>query len=443
MADVARSPESERYSAVAIFLHWTIAALIVLQVVLSTRMLGKTPEAFAVFQLHKSVGITVLLLSLARLAWRLIHRPPPEPATLAPWERRLAALVHWAFYFVMIAMPLTGWIMVSTSRIVLPTLLYGVVPWPHISGLADLAAPAKKVWYDAAMASHQTIIKGAYVLFALHVAGALKHQWFGQNEPVLSRMAPGARGGRWLEPRLLAAAAGLVAVVAFGFVVQPRLPAMSAAAAQPAAAPALVEAAAPIAPTPVATVATPKPAPASPADVAPPAQPAAAPSAPTAWKIDSGSSLNFASAWSGQAIEGRFDRWTADILFSPDALDRSKVTVSIDMGSVNTGDQQRDASLPSEDWFNTAAHPKATFTATKFTKSGEGRFTAHGQLSLRGVSKPLDLPFRLKITGDRAEVSGVTSLDRTTFGVGQGEWASTDQIPAKVTVRIALKAHRT
>jgi polyisoprenoid-binding protein YceI len=101
-----------------------------------------------------------------------------------------------------------------------------------------------------------------------------------------------------------------------------------------------------------------------------------------------GSTLGLHHRLERQAIQGRFDKWTADILFSPDALEGSKVSVAIDMASVKTGDEQRDASLPSGDWFDAAAHPKATFTATKFEKTGEGRFVAHGTLSLRGVSRP-------------------------------------------------------
>ena len=113
------------------------------------------------------------------------------------------------------------------------------------------------------------------------------------------------------------------------------------------------------------------------------------------------------------------------------------------MASARTGDDQRDASLPAPDWFDTATHPKAVFTATRFEKVGEGRYVARGSLSLRGVSRPLSLPFRLTIDGDTATVRGVTSLDRTAFGVGQGEWTKTDQIPAKVSVRVDLKARRT
>ena len=76
-----------RYSAVAIVLHWLIAAAIVFQVIIAWRMGGgRTPEGFALIQLHKSIGITVLLLSLVRLAWRLTHRPPPLPASMATWE---------------------------------------------------------------------------------------------------------------------------------------------------------------------------------------------------------------------------------------------------------------------------------------------------------------------------------------------------------------------
>jgi cytochrome b561/polyisoprenoid-binding protein YceI len=423
---MSQAARAERYSALAILLHWTIAALIVLQIVLSGRMEGKTPEAFAVVQFHKSIGITVLLLSLVRLGWRLIHPPPPEPATLARWERILSQVVHWAFYAVMIGMPVTGWIMVSASRIEIPTLLYGAIPWPHIPGLAELAPAPKKLWHDTALVAHHTIIKGAYGLIALHVAGALKHQLFRRDEPVLSRMAPGAVGGRWFEPRMFVIAAAAIGVIAFGRLYEPPRPAMGVLPPPPAAP---VEAAAP---QPAAAAAT------ASAPVA--AEPVL--TAPVKWAVAPGSTLGFTTAWSGDAIHGRFDKWTADILFSPDALDGSKVSVSIDMASVKTGDEQRDASLPSGDWFDVAGHPKATFTATKFEKTGEGRFVAHGTLSLRGVSRPLNLPFRLKIVGDTATVSGVTSLDRTAFGVGQGEWTSTDQIPAKVSVNISLKAKR-
>jgi len=179
-----------------------------------------------------------------------------------------------------------------------------------------------------------------------------------------------------------------------------------------------------------------------PATPAAPAPAPAAPAGPVAWKVAPGSTLGFTTAWSGDPIQGRFERWMAAIAFSPDALDTSKVSVSIDMASARTGDAQRDASLPAADWFDSAAHPKATFIATKFEKKGADRYVAHGSLSLRGVTRPIDLPFKLTIAGNTAKVSGATTLDRTQFGVGQGEFTATDQIPAKVTVRVELTATR-
>jgi cytochrome b561/polyisoprenoid-binding protein YceI len=429
-----------RYSTVAILLHWLIAAAILLQVSLAWRMIGPlTPQSFAIIQLHKSVGITILLLSLARLGWRLINPPAPLPVTMARWERVLSRFVHIGLYVIMIGMPLTGWLMVSASRTQIPTLLFGVVPWPNIPGIGGLAPDAKKAWAAIGEQAHGTLALFLYTLFVLHVGGALKHQLLSRDEPVLARMAPGAIAGRWLEPRLLAILVAYVAISIFGKLVTPPVAVMAprVAAATPLAAPAPAE---PAAPAAVAATSAQASAPAAPAAATPPA--AAAPSGPAHWSVQPGSTLGFATSWSGQAITGRFDRWKADILFSPDALDRSKVTVTIDLGSANTGDPQRDATLPSADWFDAAAHPKAVFTTSRFEKTGPDRYVAHGTLQLRGVSKPQDLPFRLKITGDRADVSGTASLDRTAFGVGQGEFAATDQVPGAVSVNVALKARR-
>ncbi len=422
----------DRYSTVAILLHWLIAAALVFQVLVAWRMHDlKTPLGFALTQLHKSVGITILLLSLARLGWRLANPPPPEPAALVGWERTLAGIVHVGLYVIMIGMPITGWIMVSASRIDIPTLLYGVVPWPHLP-VAYLEPAAKTAWHGFGRESHEWLSFGAYALIALHVAGALKHQLLDRNLPVLSRMAPGAQAGRWFDPRLIAIGLGVLAVAAAGQFVMPKLPAAAPLAAAPA-----VEGehdhSAPIAPSVQAPAASPTA-----------AQPVAAvPSTePRSWSVGRGSSIGFATSWGGQALEGRFNDWDAEILFGPEALATSKVRVSIAIKSVTSGDAQRDESLTGPDWFDAGPNPRAIFTADRFEKTGEERYVAHGKLTLRGKTRPLDLPFRLKIDGDKARMSGVTTLDRTAFGVGQGEWQATDQIPANVKVSVQLTATR-
>ncbi|KAI6244262.1 cytochrome b [Aphelenchoides fujianensis] len=426
-----------RYTTVAIVLHWLIAAAIIFQVIVGWRMGDGpkgSPTTFALFQLHKSIGFTILLLSLARLAWRLVNPAPLAPAGQPKWERLAAKAVHVGFYVIMIGLPLTGWILVSTSRVVVPTLWWGVIPWPHLPGLPELAAGPKHAWHEVGEIGHGVLVKLTYLLLALHLGAVAKHQVLDKDE-VFPNMAPGARPGL-KEPRLWLAAAGFAAVVAAGYLFTPTVK-----VAQPVAPPAPVEAvpAEPAAPAPVA-----EPAPA--AAAAPEAAEAAAATPalkdPVAWAVQKGSSLTFSATWSGNAIEGRFNRWTADILFSPEALDRSKLTVGVDMASAVTGDAQRDESLPSGDFFDTAEHPKATFTASKFRKTGEGKYVADGTLDLRGVKKPLSLPFTLKIDGDTATARGVTTLDRTVFGVGQGEWASTDQIAAGVKVSFSLTAKR-
>src|SRR3569833_2070892 len=247
-SDPARAGRG-RYSMVAIALHWLIALAIVLQIILAGRMDGPhTPQVFAVTQLHKSIGITILLASLLRLGWRLVNPPAPMPSTLAPWERRLAQATHAGFYVVMIAMPLPGWLMVSASRIQIPTLLYGVVHWPDIPGLADLTPGSKKVWRMIGTNGHGIIAKFIYVLLALHVAGALKHQLLSRDEPVLARMAPGAVAGRWWDPRIFVIALAFLGVVAFGRRVQPPVPAIGPPPAAQAAAPTPAAAPAPPAP---------------------------------------------------------------------------------------------------------------------------------------------------------------------------------------------------
>lgn len=180
-----------RYSLVAITFHWVIAVLILANLVLGWRMgFLKGLAQFNLFQLHKSVGITILLLSLGRLGWRLLNPPPPEPATLKPWERIASLSVHWGFYAVMIVMPLTGWIVVSTSPLNIPTLLYHLVPWPHFPGVHDLAAPAKAGVNKAADLTHVTLAFGAVGLLALHVGAVIKHHML-DREPILLRMLPG------------------------------------------------------------------------------------------------------------------------------------------------------------------------------------------------------------------------------------------------------------
>lgn len=190
---MSRSAAGSRYGAVAILLHWLIAGLILANLALGWRMSALTGlRQFEIIQLHKSIGVTVLVLSVARLAWRLAHPPPPYPPGLARWERWSATAVHRGFYLLMLGLPLTGWIMVSASPLALPTLLYKMLPWPHLPILSGLPLATKRAVESAAEGTHVALAWTMAALVALHLGAVAKHVL--RRDAVLFRMAPlGAR----------------------------------------------------------------------------------------------------------------------------------------------------------------------------------------------------------------------------------------------------------
>lgn len=172
------------------------------------------------------------------------------------------------------------------------------------------------------------------------------------------------------------------------------------------------------------------------------AAPAWAAPAP-AWTVDKAASkVAFASSFDGGAFSGSFRRWDAAIRFDPANLAGSSVTATFDMTSAATGDASRDDALPLDDWFAAGRFPKAVFTAKSFMALGGGRYQAVGDLTLRGVTKPLTLPFTLVITGGVAKMNASVGLNRLAFGVGQNEWKTTEVVPGTVTVNISLTAKR-
>ena len=184
-----------RYGSVAMTLHWLIAAAIVFNLCLGLYvakiLTDQDPSRFGLIQLHKSVGLTVLLLSLLRLGWRLVNPVPPLPDSLSPPMKVLARGTHCLFYFLMIAIPLAGWALASSSPLGLPTSYFGLFNWPHIPFLAVLPRVQKKMLSHEFFTVHTYLAFSAIVLLVLHIAGALYHQLHGDN--VLRRMLPGTK----------------------------------------------------------------------------------------------------------------------------------------------------------------------------------------------------------------------------------------------------------
>ena len=190
-APALSDPTRLRFSPVAIVLHWTIAALMLTNIVLAWRFNGLKAGLrwYELIQLHKSIGITVLLLTVLRLLWRLVHPPPAYPPEMKRWEKAAASAVHWGFYGLMVGLPITGWLMVSASPKNLPTLLYKKVPWPHIGAIHHLPIEQRQHLTDLFSGAHEALTYVAYVLIVLHVGAALRHQFFTRDR-VLWRMLP-------------------------------------------------------------------------------------------------------------------------------------------------------------------------------------------------------------------------------------------------------------
>lgn len=179
---------SDRYTRLAIILHWVIAILLVGQLAggLLTEQLPKgSALKFTLIQWHKSFGVLVLALTFVRLFWRLGHKPPALPASMPAWQRLAARSVHVAFYVLTISVPLVGWAYISVSPFQVPTFLFTLLPLPHLP-IADLVG-------DREAAAH--LLKevheyGAFAiigLIVLHVGAALKHHFI-NRDAVLSTM---------------------------------------------------------------------------------------------------------------------------------------------------------------------------------------------------------------------------------------------------------------
>ena len=182
---------ARRYTSVAIVLHWLIALLAIGQFAggLYIEELERGAQKFALIQLHKSFGVMVLLLTLVRLGWRLSHPAPPLPDAMTAIERTIARATHWAFYALLIGIPLVGWALVSASPFAdsVQTYIFGVIHWPHLPFFGAIE-DREGVAHDIKEV-HELLAFLMIGLVALHVAAALKHHFVNRDD-VLTRMIP-------------------------------------------------------------------------------------------------------------------------------------------------------------------------------------------------------------------------------------------------------------
>jgi len=174
-------PLAHRYTGTAIVLHWLLAVALVgsFSVGLYMHDLPFSPARLKLFNYHKWAGITILVLSAVRLAWRLTHQPPPD-LPMPAWQRRAAHAAHWALYGLFFAVPLVGWAYSSAAGF--PVVWFGVVPLPDF-------VPADKDLAELIKPLHALLAFTLAALVLVHVAAALKHH-FVDRDGLLDRMRP-------------------------------------------------------------------------------------------------------------------------------------------------------------------------------------------------------------------------------------------------------------
>jgi cytochrome b561/polyisoprenoid-binding protein YceI len=367
---------TRRWGAVAKTLHWVIVVLIITQFVLAN-MADHLPLGMAKLAMlarHKSVGITILGLAILRLGWRLGNRnSPPLPADLRPWQRWLAHVSHHGLYFLLFALPLTGWAMSSAKNY--PVSWFGIG-----GGLPNFVQPDESM-FEAMKTTHHVLAATLFGIAVLHMLAAFQHH-FMRKDTVLRRMLPFARVPLFLLPLICL------------------LQGHAALAASPAPAP------------------------------------------NTLWAADpAASSLEFQFMQAGAKTTGRFSRFVASIDFDPANLPKARFDVAIEVASNDTQDKDRDNTLRSPELFDTGKFPRATYAATLFVKQGTA-YVAQGKLTLHGVTRAVPVTFTF-VPGTEAgkavaTLKGSAAIKRLAFGVGTGEWNSTEWVTDDVQINFSL-----
>ena len=175
-------PVIQRYTLTAMAFHWLLALMILgsLGVGLVMTDMALSPQKLKLYNWHKWAGVTILVLSAARLLWRLTHRPPAG-ISMPVWQRRAAQTAHAALYLLFFAVPLSGWAYSSASGF--PVVWFAVLPLPDF-------VPVDRAWAESLKQVHHLLAYALGATVLVHVAGALKHQFY-DRDGLIHRILPG------------------------------------------------------------------------------------------------------------------------------------------------------------------------------------------------------------------------------------------------------------
>jgi cytochrome b561/polyisoprenoid-binding protein YceI len=368
------------YTPMAKGLHWLVALLIFIQFPLGWIMDSFSGiQKFQAYNWHKSIGITVLSFMVLRLLWRLLNPPPALPSSMRKLERIAAHLGHLALYAVIFLITFAGWAMISVSD--KPSVLFQYTRFPLVPWLSDLPAAQKKDYLDFFKEAHELLGYVLLTLLAVHIAAAARHAFL-LKDGVSSRMIPRLRS----KPAALHAA--FVAILSF----------LCLGGGENAFA--------------------------------------------YDWTVKpEASQIAFEAKGGGYTAKGTFGQYKAEIEFDPELPAETSIRILFNMSTALTGTAGVDDALKSADYFNPGQFPTAQYVAKGAQPNGNGTYVLNGRLTLKGITKPVALPFSIAIESGTADVTAETKINRLDFGVGPQSVAGLD-IDKDVKLTISLKAVR-
>lgn len=396
---MALTNSARRYGTVTKTFHWLTALLIFSLIPLgiyANDLPYESSEQLTVkaywFSIHKTLGVTLFFVALARIVWALSQ---PKPAPLHP-ERRLesfaAEMVHWLLYGSLLLVPLSGWVHHAA------TTGFAPIWWPFGQNLPFV--PKSEAVANTAAGLHIVFERVLIVSVLLHIAGALKHHVI-DRDVTLKRMLPGhTEGGSDGDHRIVLP---LVAALAIwgGAVTAGNVLGLYEKESATVTAAALDD-------------------------------------VESDWQVREGT-LAITVVQMGSNVTGEFADWTASISFDDtvESGDAGDVDVTIAIGSLTLGSVTGQAM--GADFFNAEAFPTAQFTAD-ILKDAEG-YRAEGTVTIKEQSMPVALPFNLSLTDGVAEISGSTMLDRRNYGIGDNQ-TDPGSLGFDVAVQVELTATR-
>jgi cytochrome b561/polyisoprenoid-binding protein YceI len=399
------------WGAVSKTLHWLTLILI-----LAAVTMGWVAELWPVslakinlFVSHKSIGISILVLVIIRLGWKVSNPVPGSASGISEANNRLAHVGHWALYGILLAMPLSGWILNSAANF--PFKWLGLVAVPNL-------VEPNEVLQGQAEGLHFVLFLVLTAMVVGHAAAAIWHH-VSHKSDLLVRMLPSDKASGSGRPRQLFATLSTLLVLAAAAILwtlsqsgSAELPQLGQTSENS---------------LPVASGETSEP------------EPTAA-GAENTWIIDhSRSALGFTGLYAGVEFDGDFTEFSATMIFNPEHPESGLFDVSINTTTINTNSADRDSMMPEQDWFHFESFPNARYLTSGFAPATAGGYIANGNLTIKGIDQAVDLPFQWTIDDDgTAHMTAETAINRIDFGLGARDWADDDTIGFNVVIKVDL-----